>query len=62
MVQWNTNTNLTIPELVDHFLKRGGKIDRYYLRDWNKNKHTLVHLKGWFSGKNVREAIQKALV
>jgi len=42
-------------------LARGGKIDKYYLRDWNRNKKTLVYLNGWFGGKTIREAIIKAL-
>lgn len=36
-------------------------MDKYYLHDWNKNKHALVYLEGWFSGKNIREALLKAL-
>jgi len=46
---------------VGKFLARGGRIDKYYLQSWNKNKHAIVHLKGWFGGKNIREAISKAL-
>jgi len=42
-------------------LEKGGRIDKYYLQRWNKNKHTLVYLNGWFSGKNIREAILNAL-
>lgn len=55
------NTNITIPELITSFIQKGGKIDKYYLRDWNKNKTTLVYLDGWFKGKNIREALVKAL-
>jgi hypothetical protein len=43
-------------------LKKEGSIDKYYLQEWNKNKHTVVYLNGWFGGKNLREAILKALV
>jgi len=43
------------------FLKRGGRIDNYYLRGSNKNKHTTIYLNGWFGGKNMREALLKAL-
>jgi len=42
-------------------LKKEGHIDKYYLQGWNKNKHTIVYLNGWFGGKNLREAILKAL-
>jgi hypothetical protein len=40
---------------------KGGKINKYYLQDWNKNKHATVYLGGWFGGKNIREALIKAL-
>jgi len=55
----NINTPLT--ELLVLFSKKGGRIDKYYLRQWNKNKKTLVYLNGWFGGRNAREALQKAL-
>ena len=51
----------TLDELIENFLKKGGKIDRYYLRNTNRGKRTLVYLKGWFSGANIRAAIMKAL-
>jgi len=47
--------------LVAILLKKGGRINKYYLQEWNKNKHALVYLHGWFSGKNIREALIKAL-
>jgi len=47
--------------LVTTLLEKGGRIDKYYLREWNKNKHAVVYLNGWFSGKNIREALIKAL-
>jgi len=50
-----------LDELIQTFLKRGGRIDKYYLRDWNRNKHATVYLGGWFGGKNIREALTKAL-
>jgi hypothetical protein len=46
---------------VAALLLRGGRVDKYYLQGWNKNKHALVFLNGWFSGKNIREALVKAL-
>ena len=51
----------TLNELVGSFREKGGRIDKYYLQAWNKNKHAIVYLKGWFAGKNIREAISKAL-
>jgi hypothetical protein len=47
--------------LVDDLLKKGGHVNKYYLQEWNKNKHAVVFLNGWFSGKNIREALTKAL-
>jgi len=55
------NTKQTVDELIESFLKKGGRIDKYYLRDWNKNKRVLIYLNGWISGKNMSEALQKAL-
>jgi len=47
--------------LISFFLKKGGRIDNYYLQQWNRNKHVILYLNGWFAGKNIREAILKAL-
>ena len=51
----------TLDDLIARFVKKGGKIDGYYLRNTNRGKRTLVYLHGWFSGQNVRSAIMKAL-
>ncbi|MBX4205691.1 hypothetical protein KW795_00665 [Candidatus Microgenomates bacterium] len=61
MVQCYIYKNFTIKQLVKLLSQKGGRIDKYYLQDWNKNKHTLVYLNEWFAGKNVREALVKAL-
>ena len=55
------NTKSSVDELIAIFLKKGGRIDKYYLQEWNKNKHAIIYLNGWFGGKNIREAILKAL-
>ncbi|KKS88138.1 MAG: hypothetical protein UV64_C0029G0011 [Parcubacteria group bacterium GW2011_GWC1_43_11b] len=47
--------------LIESFLKKGGKIDRYYLREVNRGKRSLVYFNGWFSGQNIRAAIMKSL-
>jgi len=39
-----------------------GHVDKYYLQEPNKNKHAVVFLKSWFAGKNIREALLKALL
>ena len=48
-------------DLINKFIEKGGKVNKYYLHKWNRNKRTLVYLHGWFSGRNFREAILKAL-
>lgn len=59
--QRTITTKLSREDLIDEFLKKGGRINKYYLQDWNRSKPALVYFKGWFSGKNCREAILKAL-
>lgn len=46
--------------LMERFLSKGGKIDKYYLSPYRMSKQVLVNLNGWFSGKTVREAITNA--
>jgi len=55
------NTNSSTVDLIAIFLKRGGRINEYYLQGWNRNKHTILYLNGWFAGKTIREALLKAL-
>ncbi|MBI4035275.1 MAG: hypothetical protein HY381_02660 [Candidatus Chisholmbacteria bacterium] len=47
--------------MIARFLKRGGRIDQYYLQERNKSKRTLLYLNGWVGGKNIREALTRAL-
>lgn len=61
MIQWTINTQSSVDELLKIFQERGGRINRYYLGEWNKNKHTVVFLNGWFGGRNIREALTRAL-
>jgi hypothetical protein len=53
--------NSSLKELIEIFVKKGGKVNKYYLSEVNQRKHTTVFLKEWFSGKNLREAIVRAL-
>ncbi|MBI2065996.1 hypothetical protein HYT60_00620 [Candidatus Woesebacteria bacterium] len=53
-------TDSSLGKLIETFFQRGGRIDKYYLRDINRGKRTLVYLHGWFSGQNIRAAIMKA--
>lgn len=57
----NINTQTPVSELIEQFIKKGGHIDKYYLEACNQNRHTTLFLNGWFGGKNIREALQKAL-
>lgn len=60
-VRMNEMTEETMSLLMARFLKQGGKIDKYYLRRDRPSKRVLVNLHGWFGGKDVREAINKAI-
>ncbi len=51
----------TLDALIERFLKKGGKIDKYYLRNINRSRRSLIYYNGWFSGDNIRSAIMKAL-
>ncbi len=55
------NTDLTLDKLVETLQKKGGHVNKYYLENYNRNKHAVVFLKNWFGGKNIREALLKAL-
>jgi hypothetical protein len=55
------NSKTTTEELLETFIKKGGKIDKFYLQSWNRSKPALVYLKGWFRGRNFKDAISKAL-
>ncbi|MCR4264003.1 MAG: hypothetical protein NUV98_04785 [Candidatus Roizmanbacteria bacterium] len=52
---------LSLDKLVEVFLQRGGRINDYYLKKSQKGP-SLVYFNGWFRGKNVRDAITRALV
>jgi len=46
--------------VVENFLQIGGKINSYYLRNFKKTP-VLVFYKRWFRGRNIREAITRAI-
>jgi len=50
----------TTDNLITVLLKKGGRINKFYLQKKKRNP-SLVYLNGWFSGRNIREAILKAL-
>jgi len=49
-----------IDNLINAFLKQGGRINKLYLNNL-KRTPTLVYLNGWYRGRNIREAILRAL-
>jgi len=55
------NTDASLDRLVEKLLENGGHVNKYYLKNLNKNKHAIVFLNRWFRGKNIREAISRAL-
>ena len=55
-------SKFSVKELANVLAEKGGHVNKYYLQDWNKNKHAIVFLKGWIAGKNIREALLKALL
>jgi hypothetical protein len=55
-------SNYSIIELAKVLSEKGGHVNKYYLQEWNRNKHAIVFLKGWVAGKNIREALLKALL
>jgi len=52
--------NQTIDEVIKGFLEKGGRINKYYLQN-PKRGPSLVFYKKWFRGKNIRDAISRAL-
>jgi hypothetical protein len=51
----------TLEELLERFTKRGGTVNRFYLQTPARNRKSLVYLKGWYTGANIKDAIVKAL-
>jgi hypothetical protein len=47
-------------ETVEKFLIKGGKINKYYLKNPSRGP-ALVFYKRWYRGKNIRDAIARAL-
>lgn len=54
------NKTDTIDNLIVTFLEKGGRINKFYLQKKKRNP-SLVYLNGWFRGRNIREAILRAL-
>ena len=52
--------NIIFREEIDKFLKRGGRINKYYLNNPRQNP-VLVFYKRWYRGRNILEAIKRAL-
>jgi hypothetical protein len=52
--------NKTLDEVIEDFIQKGGRINSYYLTN-PKSNPTLVFYKRWYRGRNIREAITRAL-
>jgi|GEM_PF-3168237 len=61
MLYSNINNKTPIDSLANQLLNRGGHVSQYYLKENNKNKPAVVFLKRWFRGKNIHEALMRAL-
>lgn len=53
--------SVPLEDLIEDFINKGGKINKYYLTSTARRKHALVYMKGWYGGRNLRIAINKAL-
>jgi len=47
--------------MIDEFLKKGGKINKSYLKNPPKGPVLVFYNRWWYRGKNIREAISRAL-
>lgn len=52
--------NKTLDKEIKDFIQKGGRINSYYLTR-SKSNPTLVFYKRWYRGRNIREAIKRAL-
>lgn len=53
-------TKKPLEELIKVFTDKGGKINDYYLKNPQRGP-SLVFYKKWFRGKNIKDAITRAL-
>lgn len=47
--------------MIDSFLEKGGKINKIYLKNPSKGPVLVLYKRRWYRGKNIREAIPRAL-
>jgi len=47
--------------MIESFLKKGGKINKNYLKNPSKGPVLVSYNHKWYRGKNIRDAIPKAL-
>jgi len=52
--------NKTLDKIIEDFVQKGGRINSYYITN-PRRKPTLVFYKRWYRGRNIREAISRAL-
>ncbi len=54
------NKKETTDSLIVNLFEKGGRINEYYLQKRGRNP-SLVYLNGWYRGRNIREAVLRAL-
>jgi len=47
--------------VIENFIEKGGKINKRYLKNPPKGPVLVLYKHWWYRGKNVREAISRAL-
>lgn len=53
-------SNKPLEDIIRDFIQKGGRINSYYLNN-PKRGPSLVFYKRWYRGRNIREAITRAL-
>ena len=51
---------ILLEEIIKDFLLKGGKVNKHYLNSAYKGP-SLVFYKRWYRGRNIRDAIKRAL-
>jgi len=47
--------------MIDDFLKKGGRINKNYIKNPSKRPALVFYKNWWYRGRNIREAISRAL-
>ena len=47
--------------MIEKFIEKGGKINKNYLKNPSKGPVLVVYNHWWYRGRNIRDAITRAL-